>query len=835
MTRRIPKPAKPRIPKAIKPPMLEAITPMGWFAERGWTPFDFQHEAWAAYAEGRSGLIHASTGTGKTYAAFFGPVLEALTETRDENPPPLRVLWLTPLRALSADTARSLEAPLAALGLNWDVGLRTGDTTASVRTKQKLRLPTVLVTTPESLALQLSYDDAEAKFANLRCVVVDEWHELLSSKRGTLVELALARLRRFQPSLRTWGLSATLGNTPTAARTLLGTTGEPVLIRGKATKQTIIDSVLPPKVERFPWGGHMGLTLIAQVVATIEESRSALVFTNTRSQTEVWYQAILAAKPEWAGMMALHHGSLDREVRDWVEDQLRAGSLRCVVCTSSLDLGVDFAPVDRVIQVGSPKGVARLMQRAGRSGHQPGGVSRVTCVPTNALELVEVAAARTAALAGKIEAREPYCKPLDVLAQHIVTCAVAGGFFPDELFDEVRTTVAYAELTREEFDWALDFAVRGGETLRAYPDFRRVTVNDDGRHIVTDRGVTMRHRMGIGTITSEASTAVRFLKGGRLGHVEELFAARLKPGDRFTFAGRTLEFIRLKDMTAWVKLTKRAANTVPRWAGGRMPLSTELSEAVREQLDRAADGFYDSLELETVRPILELQAAWSRIPRPGELLIERVTTREGEHWFLFPFEGRLAHEGLAALIAHRISRLIPITLTMAINDYGFELLSPSPLGFTERDWRDLLRAADLAEDIGRGLNTTELAKRQFRETARVAGLVGVGRPGANKSAKQLQASSGLFFDVFREYDPGNLLLRQAEREVLERQFDEARLRAALERIAAGVILMQQPHKPTPLAFPLLVERLRGTLSSESLAERVKRMTADLERTADAKR
>jgi len=803
-----------------------------WFGTQNWQSFPFQRDTWAAYAHGESGLIHSSTGTGKTYAAFFGPVQEAL-DANDIGSDGLRVLWLTPLRALSADTARSLEAPLKPLGLKWDIGLRTGDTKAAARAKQKIKLPSVLVTTPESLSLLLTHEDTRTKFAGLKAIVVDEWHELLSYKRGVLVELALARLRSWCPTVRTWGLSATLGNLDVAGRALLGIHGQPTLIHGHLPKRTIIDSVLPEKVERFPWSGHLGLTLLPQVLTAIDEGRTALVFTNTRSQTEIWYQAILNAKPEWAGRMALHHGSLDRKVRDFVEEQLRDGQMRCVVCTSSLDLGVDFTPVDRVIQIGSPKGVARLLQRAGRSGHQPGGISRVTCVPTNALELIEVAAAREAALAGRIEAREPYSKPLDVLTQHLVSSALAGGFDAEQLFDEVRTTHAYHDLTREEWDWAIDFVVRGGETLRAYPDFRRV-VFLDGRWHVPDRRAVLRHRLAIGTIVSDASMQVRFVRGGRLGTVEESFIAKLKPGDRFTFAGKLLELVRVRDLTAWVKRTKREANTVPRWMGGRMPLSSELAAAVREQLDRARQGIFDSPELGAVRPTLETQAKRSRIPAPNELLVEMLRTREGHHLFCYPFEGRLAHEGLATLLAYRLSRISPISFTIAVNDYGFELLAPEAIPVTPENLRALLRPENLVDDILASVNAAELAKRQFREVARVAGLVTQGFPGSGKSAKQLQASSGLFYDVFREHDPGNLLLTQARREVLDRQFEQTRLRQALERIAHCRIVMIAPKKPTPLAFPLLVDRLREGLSSEALSDRVRRMTRELERgTAEA--
>ncbi|WP_020474666.1 ligase-associated DNA damage response DEXH box helicase [Zavarzinella formosa] len=802
-----------------------------WFASVGWKPFAFQRKAWAAYAAGESGLIHASTGTGKTYAAFLGPVLETICEPPEKKKPPLRVLWISPLRALSADTAASLERPLGPLGLHWEVGVRTGDTKSSARARQAKRLPTVLVTTPESLSLLLTRADVAEKFAGLRCVVVDEWHELLGSKRGVLTELALARLRTFHPGLRTWGLSATLGNLDTALASLLGPGHSGRVIRGQLPKTVIIDAVIPPHIERFPWAGHLGLTLLPQVIDLIEEGRTALVFTNTRSQTEIWYQEILKARPQWAGQMALHHGSLDRGVRDWVEEQLRLGGLRCVVCTSSLDLGVDFAPVDRVVQIGSPKGVARLLQRAGRSGHQPGVVSRVTCVPTNALELIEIAAAREAALAGAIESREAVKQPLDLLAQHIISSALVGTITPAALFDEVRTTFAYRNLSATEWDWVMDFVTRGGDALRAYPEYSRVVVRDQ-MLTVPDARVSRRHRMAIGTISGDAVIEVRFLRGGRLGTVEESFAAKLKRGDRFAFAGRVLEFVRFHEMTVRVKLAKRPPNTVLRWTGGRLPLSSELAAAIRRQLDDARQGRFASPEMRAVRPLLEVQSRWSRLPGPNQLLVERLRTRQGSHAFFYPFEGRLVHEGMAVLLAYRLGKIRPQTFTLAVNDFGFELLSPDPFDLDTDLVRTLLDPASLADDVMESLNAAELAKRQFREVARIAGLITPGMPHAQKSARQLQASSSLFYAVFKEYDPGNLLLWQANREVLDRQFEYSRMRAALDRLQAGDILLADTPRPTPLAFPLLADRLRQTVSSETLADRVRKMVRDLERQAD---
>jgi ATP-dependent helicase Lhr and Lhr-like helicase len=748
------------------------------------------------------------------------------------------VLWLTPLRALAADTEAALRAPLDALGIGWTLESRTGDSPAALRARQRRRLPDALVTTPESLTLLLTRPDAAELFRGLRCVVVDEWHELMGSKRGVQTELALARLRRFAPALRTWGVSATLGNLHEAAASLLGpdavvdgSGGRGYrIVQGEVPKQVTVDALIPETMDRFPWAGHLGTRMLPQVVAAIDEGETALLFTNTRSQTEIWYQALLQARPEWAGLIALHHGSLDRKRRDWVEAGLREGRLRCVVATSTLDLGVDFSPVDRVLQVGSPKAVARLLQRAGRSGHSPGRPSRVTCVPTHAWELLEVAAAREAMQRGAIESRPALDRPLDVLAQHLVTCALGGGFRAAELLAEVRSTHAYRALTEAEFAWALDFVARGGSALRAYPEYARVAERE-GEYVVEEPRVARMHRMAVGTIVSDAQMTVQYLRGARLGSVEESFVARLKPGDRFVFAGRPLEFVRVRDMKAWVRRAPNDRGAVPRWQGARMPLSSELAASMRARLEEARTGVYRGPEMESIRPLLELQARWSSVPAADELLVERLRTREGHHLFLFPFEGRLVHEGLAALLAHRIARIRPISFTLAANDYGIELLSPEPAPLDEALASGLLSSDGLADDVSASLNAAEMARRQFREIARVAGLVFPGYPHAGKTARQLQVSSGLFYDVLRRYDPENLLLRQADREVLERQLERSRLGRTLERIGRARLVVVETPRPTPLAFPLLVDRARQKVSSESLADRVRRMQLSLEREA----
>jgi ATP-dependent Lhr-like helicase len=801
-----------------------------WFAAQGWQPLAFQREVWQAYGRGESGLVHAATGTGKTLAAWWGPLLEYLEEGKRRAVPPLRVLWLTPLRALAADTREALLRPAEDLGLSWKIETRTGDTGSAQRARQSKRLPTALITTPESLSLLLTREDAPELFHDLRAVIVDEWHELMATKRGVQVELALARLRRLQPSLRTWGLSATIGNLATARDALLGAGGRGPIVRGDDPKRVVIDSLIPPVIERFPWAGHLGTQMIPQVVEAIAEGRTALVFTNTRSQTEIWYQALLAARPDWAGQIALHHGSLDRTQRDWVEQGLRTGALRCVVATSSLDLGVDFSPVDRVLQVGSPKGVARLLQRAGRSGHQPGGVSRVTCVPTNALELLEVAAVRDGIHAGKVEARLPVERPLDVLAQHLVTVAMGGGFRPAELLAEVRSTRAYAGLTDEEWEWTLRFVSVGGDALGAYPEYARLRV-EDGLHLVRNREIARRHKMSIGTIVGDGTMKVAYLRGRTLGSVEESFISKLRPKDRFYFAGTALELVRVRDMTAWVKKAPSTKGAIPRWGGSRMPLSGALAQLVRDRLGEAADGIFRDPELEALRPLLEVQAKWSVIPRPDELLIERARSRDGWHLFFYPFEGRLVHEGLAALIGWRLARVRPITFSMSANDQGFEMLSADPPPIEEGLGEDLFSPDNLSAEILAALNATEMARRQFREIARVTGLVFPGFPHAGKTARQLQASSSLFFDVFQRYDPGNMLLAQAQREVLEKQLEQSRLALTLRRLTDSSIVLKDPPRMTPLAFPLLVDRTRNKLSSESLGDRVRKMQLTLERAA----
>ncbi len=780
-------------------------------------------------AAGRSGLLHATTGSGKTYAAWLGALQRA------QPGPGLQLLWLTPMRALAADTVRALQQPLADLQPTWTVGQRTGDTPSAERARQDKRLPAALVTTPESLSLMLTREQARSELGGVHTVIVDEWHELIGNKRGVQVQLALARLRRWHPGLVVWGLSATLGHLDVAMRTLCGPVPG-VRVSGRVDKALRIDTLLPQQPGRFSWGGHLGAQMqqpvVDEIARTAEGGGSTLVFTNTRSQAEIWYQLLLAARPDWAGVVALHHGSLDKATRAWVEAGLKAGRLKAVVATSSLDLGVDFLPVERVLQIGSAKGVARLLQRAGRSGHAPGRESRITLVPTNTLELVEAAAARRAAQAGRVEARRSPAQPLDVLVQHLVTVALGGGFVADALYDEVRSTEAYRDLQRDAFDWALAFVERGGDSLTAYPEYHRVALVD-GVWRVPDRGIARRHRLQVGTIVSDAAMAVKWLSGGTIGTIEEGFIARLNKGDTFVFAGRLLEFVRVQDMAAYVRVGSKKKGVVPSWAGGKMPLSSEMAESVLDLLDAAAQGDDADVEMQAAQPMLQAQARLSQLPQRGALLVERYTSREGQHHFIYPFAGRNVHIGLAQLLAWRLARDAPNTFSLSVNDYGLEILAVKPVDLGAATQAALFDVSTLTADVLASLNSGHLAQRRFREIARVAGLVFGGYPGAPKSLRQLQASSSLFYEVFRQYDAGNRLLGQAESEVLAQELDLQNLAQTLTRLAALPLAVVELQAPSPFALPLMVERLREQLSTEKLKDRLDRLLAEAEAQLDA--
>jgi ATP-dependent Lhr-like helicase len=806
---------------------------LAWFKSQKWKPHAFQLETWDAILAGYSGLVNAPTGTGKTYSVWFGILLDYIKQNPDyktKRKPGLQAIWITPIRALGKEIQYATSRLCSDLDIPFEVAIRNGDTTTAQKTKQKKILPQLLVTTPESLHLLLAQKGYDEVFKNLSTVVVDEWHELIGSKRGVQIELALSRLKGLKPDLKIWGISATIGNLEEAKDVLLGNYASPTkMIRAELPKRVEIETIFPDVIENFPWSGFIGTKLLPKVVPIIYSSQSVLIFTNTRSQAEIWYRQLLEVAPDLAGLIALHHGSLDQKTRAWVEDNLHEGKLKAVICTSSLDLGVDFSAVDKVIQVGSPKGVARFMQRAGRSGHSPGALSKIYFVPTNSLEIIEGAAMRESLKRNVVESRIPYVRSFDVLIQYLVTLAISDGFKAEEIYKEIKHTFCFASVTPDEFAWCLDFITKGGNALDAYDEFHKVII-EDGIYKVTNRAIATRHRLSMGTIVSYAAMQVKFLSGKRIGSIEENFISKLKPGDVFWFSGNNLQIVHIHHMDVLVRKSKAKKGLIPSWQGGRMPLSSQLSEMIRYKIDHFFDtDQIEEEELKKLKALFELQASRSHLPSNKEFLIENVQTREGYHVFMYPFEGRFVHEGMAAIVARKISEIKPMTFSIAMNDYGFELLSDQEIPIEEALELDLFGIENLEKEIQLSVNSTEMARRRFREIASIAGLVFQGFPGKSMKSKHLQANAELFFKVFEQYDPTNLLLRQAYDEVLDFQLEIARMQKAYTRINQQKLVLVKPKKPTPFAFPILVDRMRGKYTNERLEERLFKMKTQLEK------
>lgn len=786
--------------------------------------------------QGKHGLLNAPTGSGKTYALWFPIVLNYIKsnpEYRTKHKKGLKAVWITPLRALSQEIRQSAERVTSDLGTQMTVGIRTGDTSTKERARMKKQMPDLLITTPESLQLLLASKGYDTIFRDCSAIVVDEWHELLGTKRGVQMELALSRLKTVAKQLRIWGISATIGNLEQALEVLLGpespALGNSVMIRANLNKKITVRSIIPKKMETFPWRGHLGLHLLEYVVPIINNSRTTLLFTNTRSQCEIWFQKILEKHPEYAGEIAMHHGSINRETRNWVEQAIRNESLKAVVCTSSLDLGVDFAPVETVVQIGGPKGVARFLQRAGRSGHRPGEESVIYFLPTHAIELIEASALQQAVKQNAVEDRIPYLNSFDVLLQYLTTLAVSEGFYPEEIFSEIKQTFCYQALSEVQWQWLLNFLVMGSQSLQTYDEYKKVEVEEDGRFKVNNRGVAMRHRFQIGTIVGDVNLSVKYQSGGYIGSIEEFFVSKLNRGDVFTFAGRNLEFIRIKEMNVLVKKSSKKTGKVSSWMGSRLTLSAQMSKLLREELYTSSeDATKQSVEIKSLAHLFKRQRRESIVPGPDELLIETFKSRDGHHHVFYPFEGRFVHEAMGSLLGYRISLLSPITFSLAFNDYGFELLSDREIDMQQVIDNDLFTTEYLLDDLQKSLNATEMARRKFRDIAIISGMVFTGYPKKSIKMKHLQSNSQLLFDVFRDYEPENLLFQQAFIETFQHQLEEGRLRLSLERISDQEIVWKRCEKATPFAFPLITDRLsREKLSSEKWEDRIKRMAAVL--------
>lgn len=792
-----------------------------WFDDMGWSPGAFQKKTWKAYRSGQSGIVNAPTGSGKTYSLLL-PIIEEYAIRPSKG---LQLIWITPIRALAKEIKQASDRAAEGMGVDWISAIRSGDTSTTERQKQWTNPPQLLITTPESIHVMMTKSGYVKYFSNLKCIVLDEWHEMIGSKRGVQVELLLSRFKSLNPQLLIWGISATIGNLEEAMDILLGypKPNSPQLIKSRKTKKIKVHTILPKEIEKFPWSGHLGLSMVEEVVRIIQNTSTILIFTNTRAQSEIWYQRLLEAMPDLAGQMAMHHGSISREVRSWVEDALYAGDLKVVVCTSSLDLGVDFRPVDTIIQIGSPKGVARFLQRAGRSGHKPGATSQIYFIPTNSLEILEASCFKDAIKEKVVENRLAYIRSFDVLIQYLMTLAVSEGFDQEQIFKEIKNTYSYESLSSEEWSAVLAYLLYGSEPLKAYDEYQRVGIDSNGIYRVRNKGIALKHKLSIGTITSAVMLNVRYKRGKSLGSIEEYFISTIEPGDSFWFAGRALEIVRVKNMDVIVQDSKKKNGKIASYLGGRLPMSTEVSTIVRRKLYEFNKGIFSGVEMCKIKPLLETQAERSIVPNESEFLVEYFESKEGCHLLMYPIEGRNVHEGMAALIAKRISMLVPISFTIAMNDYGFELLADQPIDVEHIITKDLFSTKDLANDILASINSVELARRRFRDVAKISGLIFQGYPGKKKKERHLQSSAQLLFDVFSQYDPDNLLYQQTYEEVMTFQLEESRMRHALNRIQNQKIVIVRPEQYTPFAFPLMVDRLRERMSSERLQDRIDKM------------
>lgn len=845
-----------------------------WFAERGWTPREHQLTLLKKAREDRSALLIAPTGAGKTLAGFL-PSLVELSETRSFSSPQspsktgvnaliagegkgLHTLYISPLKALAVDIARNLEAPIAQMKLPIRVETRTGDTPVSRRARQRKYPPDILLTTPEQLALLLASDDAPYLFKTLKRIVLDELHALVTSKRGDLLSLGLARLWKVAPQVRAIGLSATVAEPENLARFLVPQIVSPLPmplhgreepgVGGTFFQSTNADIVIAggaaqPLVEmldtreRLPWAGHSALHALGEIYDLIKANKTTLVFVNTRWQAEKLFQDLWRVNDDGLAI-ALHHGSLDVAQRRRVEDAMSAGKLRGVVCTSSLDLGIDWGNVDLVINVGAPKGSSRLMQRIGRANHRIDEASRAVLIPANRFEVLECRVAIDAVAENAQDTPPLRIGALDVLAQHILGCACGVPFLADDLFDEVRTAAPYSDLSRQDFDDTLEFVATGGYALKNYERFAKIRQDKEGRWRIANAKVRQSYRLNVGTIVESPMMKVKLVRGGArgkkgstgpiarggkmLGEVEEYFVEQLVTGDTFAFGGEILRFEGLAEDQVFVSRSHDPDAKVPSYAGGKFPLSTYLAERVRKLLDdtRAWPGLPDQ-----VRDWLSLQAGASHVPAVNELMIETFP-RAGKHYLVcYPFEGRLAHQTLGMLLTRRLERARARPLGFVANEYALTIWTLGDMAHMIRTGRlDLNALFDpdmLGDDLEAWLAESALMKRTFRTCAVIAGLIARRFTDQEKSRRQVLFSTDLVYDVLRKHQPDHILLRAARADAATGLLDIRRLSDMLARIH-GHVVYKALDRVSPLAVPVMLEigreQVYGEASDELLAE-----------------
>ncbi|MCB1474788.1 MAG: ligase-associated DNA damage response DEXH box helicase [Rhodobiaceae bacterium] len=791
-----------------------------WFASRGWRLRGHQQEMIERAGASRSVLLIAPTGAGKTLAGFL-PSLIALSQKKSRG---LHTLYVSPLKALAVDIARNLEAPIAEMGLDIKVETRTGDTPASRRQRQKRTPPDILVTTPEQIALLIASREAETLFGNLQTVIFDELHALVTSKRGDLLALGLARLRQFSPGLRTVGLSATVADPPALAGWLVPQTG-----RGTAVADIVMaPEGAAPNVEimkasgRIPWAGHMAAHALEDIYRLVAGAGLALIFVNTRAQAEKLFQDLWRINDDGLAI-ALHHGSLDVGQRRKVEAAMAAGTLRAVVATATLDLGIDWGDVDLVINVGAPKGASRLAQRIGRANHRLDEPSRAVLVPANRFEVMECEAAVEALAEGAQDSPPPRTGGLDVLAQHLLGLACGSPFSADDVYGEITGSWPYRDLDRPRFDRVLDFVATGGYALRTYDRYARIRQTPEGLWRVANPRVAQQYRLNVGTIVEAPMLKVRLVRTGRrarvggrvLGEIEEWFIEQLGPSDTFMFAGEVLRFEGLAENSALVSRAVGEDPRIPSYQGGKFPLSTYLADRVRAML---ADPANWAPLPGQVREWLEIQQFRSRLPGRDDLLVE--TFPRGNRFYLvcYPFEGRLCHQSLGMLLTRRLERAGARPLGFVASEYALAIWGIGDYGGLIGSGRlslpDLFDEDMLGDDLDAWLAESNLMKRTFRNVATIAGLIERRYPGQEKTGRQMTVSSDLIYDVLRSHEPDHILLEATYADAASGLLDIARLGQMLKRIS-GHIIHQPLSRVSPLAVPVMLEIGREPVYGEA--------------------
>lgn len=817
------------------PPLPEPFA--SWFASRGWAPRAHQLELVRRAEAGLSTLLIAPTGAGKTLAGFLPSLLELAPRAAEgglKRPHKLHTLYISPLKALTTDIARNLEAPVREMNLNVRLETRTGDTPAHKRQRQRAHPPDILLTTPEQLCLLIASEHARVFFEDLQTVVIDEAHALAPTKRGDLLALALARLQRWAPAHRRVGLSATVADEEGLVRWLLGSnppsSGEGAIVRAPPGAQPVVD-VLDSDA-RIPWAGHTARHAMPEVYEAIKRTKLALVFVNTRAQAEMTFQELWRINED-ALPIALHHGSLDVAQRRKVEGAMAAGQLRAVVCTSTLDLGIDWGDVDLVIQIGAPKGCSRLVQRIGRANHRYNEPSRALLAPSNRFEVLECRSAQEAVLAGELDGEQRRIGGLDCLAQHIMGCACGEPFDPDELYGEVISTAPYAELSREQFDRAVDLVATGGYALRAYDRYRRIVQDPHtNRWRARNPGVAQQHRMNVGAIVESEMLDVRMahnagarprpgtpnsagprplVAGRKLGQIEEYFIEGLTPGDTFIFAGQVLRFIAHRETDALVVPAAGAENpSVPSYAGGKFPLSTFLADRVRHMLH---DPKRQKKLPAQVREWIKIQKRRSVVPAPDEMLVETFP-RAGKHYLVcYPFDGRLAQQTLGVLITRRLERAGKNPLGFLASEYAMAVWSLEPMGDLNLD--ALFDEDMLGDDLEAWLGESTLMKSTFSKCAVIAGMIDRNVPGAaKKTGRQVTFSSDLIYNVLKQYEPDHLLMQAAFADAGEGYLDLRRVGALLRRVKGKIVHRDLPHV-SPFAAPVMLEMGRVGIQGQA--------------------